>query len=258
MPTRNWKYNIYGNLLTLLCCLILLCASALAQDPDKKDPTISASVGSAEKVNSAPIQTVSSTGEYLLQRGDQLDIRVYDFPALTEALKIRPDGKISLVLLGDLQAAGLTASQLSARITDAYSEHFRNPRATVIVKAFVNQMVFVGGEVDKPGLLPLDGDLTAAAAIFWAGGAKRSAKLSQVVLLRDSGMGTPTTMMLNLKQILEHGKPDVPLKPFDVVFVPKTKITKVDDFVEQYFRNTTPVPLNVGFSYLLNAAAILR
>jgi protein involved in polysaccharide export with SLBB domain len=211
----------------------------------------------AEAQPAMPPASAVQAPEYVLQRGDQLEIRVANLPDLTENLKIRPDGKISLVRLDDVQAAGLTPLQLGSNITAAYAKYYRNPQATVIVQSFTRQVIFIGGEVTNPGLLPLDRQLTVLSAVLQAGGAKRSARMNDVLLLRDSGTpGQPSMTRVNLAEILHKAQPDIELKPYDVVFLPKSRITKVSDFVDQYIRQVLPIPLNVGFNYLFNGTVI--
>jgi protein involved in polysaccharide export with SLBB domain len=196
--------------------------------------------------------------DYILHKGDDLQILAFNNAELGQKAKIRPDGKISLLLLNDVKAAGLTAEQLGRILSQDYAKFFRNPRITVSVTSFTNQEVFVGGEVETPKLLPLNGRLTLAAAIFSAGGLKASAKTKEILLLRDSGQGKPVVTQVNLKQIFKSEQPDVELKPFDVVFVPKSKIRKVDEFVEQYMRRVLPVTIGMGFSYLLGQQPLIQ
>ncbi|HWB83048.1 MAG TPA: polysaccharide biosynthesis/export family protein [Bryobacteraceae bacterium] len=195
--------------------------------------------------------------DYVVQNGDDLQILAFNNAELGQKVKVRPDGKISLLLLNDVKAAGLTAEDLSAILSRDYAKFFRNPRITVSVTSFSNQEVFVGGEVQTPKLLPLNGRLTLAAAIFSAGGLKISAKSKSIYLLRDSE-GKPAVMQVDLKKIFESKQPDIELKPFDVVFVPKSKIGKVDQFVEQYVRQVLPVTVGMGFSYLLGQQPLIQ
>jgi protein involved in polysaccharide export with SLBB domain len=189
--------------------------------------------------------------EYLLQAGDELEIRVYNLPELTQKVKLRPDGRISLMLLDELVAAGSTVASLTETIRKEYSTQFRNPRVTVVVTSFVNQNVYVGGEVNQPRLIALNGRLSAAAAVFYAGGLKATAKTKEIIILSNSGKNSPQLTRLNLQEVLTKGTPDVELRPFDVVFVPKSRIAKLDQFVEQYIKLLQPIALNLGFSYLI-------
>ena len=122
-----------------------------------------------------PPSPVSPVTTYVLQAGDEIDIRVFELPDLNQTARIRPDGKISLLLLNDVEAAGRTPERLSEQLSLLYAKHFRSPQVAVIVRSFSNFSVYVGGEVGQPGMVPLGGDLTAASAIFRAGGSGRGA-----------------------------------------------------------------------------------
>jgi protein involved in polysaccharide export with SLBB domain len=195
----------------------------------------------------------AGTGEetYVLQRGDILEIKVFNIAELDTTVTIRPDGKISVLLLDDIEAAGRTTTQLDELLTARYAPFYLDPRVTINVKGFANYKIYVGGEVVQPGLFPLVGDLTAVRALIQAGGPKITAKTSHVILLRESN-GVPVAMVLNLKDVIDRGKPDVRLSPFDVLYVPKSAIAKVNTFVDQYIKQMLPLSLTAGFSYLLN------
>jgi polysaccharide export outer membrane protein len=109
--------------------------------------------------------------------------------------------------------------------------------------------VYIGGEVVHPGMVPLHSDMTMLAAVFQAGGFKPTAKTDAVVLLRDSGKGTPIATKIKLNDVF-LASASTTLKPFDVIFVPKSKIAKVDQWMEQYIKQVSPAILSVGFSYL--------
>jgi len=204
-----------------------------------------------------PPAAVVKDGYYVLQSGDELTIRVFQQPQLDETVRIRPDGRISVLLLDDLPAAGRTTRELSAQLTAQFAKFFKEPQVSVIVRQFANLKVYVGGEVGQPGTIPLVGELTAAGAIFQAGGLKTSARADSVVLLRNDG-GQPTASRVNLRQILSDGRGDVKLQPFDVVYVPPSRITSVDRFVDQYIRQLIPLSLSAGFTYLLGDRVVIR
>jgi len=207
--------------------------------------------GYAGQVASAP-QIASSPGDvtYKLQSGDEIEIKVFEIPELADRVRIRPDGKVSVLLLDDVQAAGLTPAELDQVLTTGYSTYYLNPRVTVIVRAFSSQRVYVGGEVNEPGMLQLSGELSLLGAVLEAGGFLPSAKRSSVILLRKGESG-PEVRRLNLDDMLAKGAPDIALQPFDVVFVPKTFISKANQFVQQYIRDLLPVATSANFTYIL-------
>lgn len=198
-----------------------------------------------------------ATADYVLERGDEITIRVFNHPELEDTVRIRPDGKISLVLVDNLPVAGLTGAELDAKLTEAYSRYFRDVQLAVIVRTFVNQKVFVGGEVGAPGFLPIAGRFTALTAVLQAGGFRNTARMDSVMLVRNQG-GKPEVVRVNLKAVVERGLPDVDLQPFDVVYVPMSRIAKVNKFVDQYIRQLIPIGANAGFTYILGDRLITQ
>jgi protein involved in polysaccharide export with SLBB domain len=195
-----------------------------------------------------------SRTEYLLQVGDAIDIKFFYNSELNESVIIRPDGKISLQLIDEVVAAGLTPSELDGVLTDKYSQRLRYAEVAVIVKEFAGLRVYVGGEVNATGLIPMRGELTVLQAILQAGGYKDTAELKNVVILRNKGTQDPLFISLNLKQDLttRTANNDILLKPCDIVFVPKTSIAKLGEFVDQYVNELVPAALSFGIVYNLN------
>jgi protein involved in polysaccharide export with SLBB domain len=214
---------------------------------------VMAAVASAAAAGQGPPQATPNAAEiYLLQPGDLLDIKFFYHPELNETLPIRPDGRISAALVNDVQAAARTVSELRAELMQLYAATLRNPELTVIVKDFAPRRIYVGGEVNAPSLLRVPGKLSLLQAIFEAGGLKRSGKATDIVVLRYQGTTTPKFLKVNLTAALERGDPagDLALEAFDIVWVPKTKIAKANDFIDQYFRQLTPIPLTLGITYV--------
>lgn len=187
-------------------------------------------------------QPVAPIEPYLLHVGDSLAIKFYFNPDLNEEVIVRPDGMISLQLIGDVQAAGLTPTALAGNVTQKYTAELANPKVSVIVRQFAGQVVYVGGEVGKEGIVPLTGGLTLFQAIQVAGGFLDTAHEKQVILIRKGADGRPTGAAIDLRPVLKGEQPqdDVLLQPFDVVFVPKSKIADIDVVVDQYMRRMLP------------------
>ncbi|MCD6525440.1 MAG: polysaccharide biosynthesis/export family protein [Desulfuromonas sp.] len=190
--------------------------------------------------------------EYVLQEGDIVEIKLFYNPELNEAVTIRPDGKISLQLVDELIAVGLTPAGLDRVLTEKYSKLLLRPEVAVIVREFSSQKIFVGGEVKDPGLFPATNRLTVLQAIFQAGGYTNTAELTNVVVLRNQGSDKPLFMKLNLiEDLTDPGKNnDFLLKPCDVVFVPMTRIGRLNQFVDQYIEKLIPISKHFGFTYV--------
>lgn len=194
--------------------------------------------------------------EYRIERGDVIQVRLYYNPDLNELLPVRPDGRISLALVGEVEAAGLTPAELSAGLTERYGGSLRQPATVVIVKEFAAQRVYVGGQVAQPGIIRMPGRLTALQGIVEAGGFAHGARLDSVVILRDNGTSEPLFLTVNLKDPLNRKGPDVALQAGDIVFVPKTRITTIAEFMSRNVRELSPVPLSLGVSYIIGNALI--
>ena len=203
-----------------------------------------------------PFQASSTEpAPYFIQPGDQLDIKFFYNPELNETLTVRPDGKISLQLIDEVQAAGLKPSELDDILTKKYSHELKKPSITVIVKSFSGQRIYVGGEVNRQGLIAISGNMTPLQAVFNAGGLKETASPENAIIIRKGPGNKPVPIALNLEDAM-HGKAgtaDFLLKPDDIVFVPKTAIAKANKFVNQYIENLLLFRgVSFGFSYQVN------
>lgn len=200
---------------------------------------------------------VQEPAEYRIQAGDQLEIKFFFNPELNETVLVRPDGKISLQLIDDVQAAGLTPSQLDGDLTRMYAQELRKPKVTVIVRLFSGQRVYVGGEVGNPGLVNLVAGMTALQAVIGAGGFRETAKPDGVIVIRKGPDNRPVPVRVDLDQAIdgETAEGDIRLQPYDVVYVPKTWIAKANKFVNQYIERLLLYRgASLGFSYELHSA----
>jgi polysaccharide biosynthesis/export protein len=222
---------------TILFLLLLVTAA-------RADAQAQAAPAGPADVTAAPL--------YVLQLGDVLDIKFFYNPELDETVPVRPDGRISLRLVNDVQAAGRSVSDLRAELVKAYGATLREPEVAVIVKEFAARRIYVGGEVNTPSLLRVPGPITLLQALFEAGGIRRSGKTDSIVVLRYQGTTQPQFIKVDLKSALEQGQAgsDIALQASDIVWVPKTKIAKLDDFMDQYVRQLIPIPLTLGVSYV--------
>lgn len=184
---------------------------------------------------------------YRLYPGDELDVVVPSAPELNKTVTVQPDGRIMVPLLEPQMAAGKSAGELEQSLSAAYSSQLLRPGVEVVVKAQPLK-VFVGGEVGKPGVYDMPGDIDALRAIVQAGGFVSGAKRSQVVIIRRGHDGRP------MMRTVDFDHPDrghttdfVPLRRFDVVFVPRTGLAEVGDFMTQV-RNALPVQFSYATS----------
>jgi len=189
--------------------------------------------------------------EYRVQVGDQLDVKFFYNPELNEQVTVRPDGRISLQLVHEIRAAGLTPSQLTDLLAKKYAPELKKPEIVVIVRSFGGHKIYVDGEVTKPGMFPLVGFMSVLQAISQAGGMKDSARTSEVVIIRQGENHTPFVAKVNLDKAIDGTDTgqDVVLKPFDIIFVPKSAIANVNVWVDQYVRKNLPIYLSFGYFF---------
>ncbi len=188
--------------------------------------------------------------EYRIQSGDQLEIKFFYNPELNEQLIVRPDGRISLQLVNEIQAVGLTPAELADLLRKKFATEISKPEVTVIVRTFAAQKVFVDGEVNRAGTVPLTDPMTVLQAISLAGGKKDTALLDGVIVIRRAQDSKLVTFQLDLENAIDNTdmKQDMTLKPNDIVFVPKTTIANINVWVDQYIRRMLPVTPGLGFN----------
>ena len=193
--------------------------------------------------------------EYLIQPGDQLDIKFFYNPELTETVVVRPDGKISLQLVDDVQAANMTPEQLDEDLTRQYAKELRQPVVTVIVRAMAGRPIYVGGEVARQGLATLSSGMTALQAVINAGGFRETADPQSTIVIRKGSDNRPIPIRVDLNAISAgNGGMDFKLQPHDIVYVPKSAIAKANKFVNQYIEELLLFRgVSLGFSYELHA-----
>ena len=204
-------------MLTAFSFLILLSpASAQTPAPVSRPAAPQDHAATAAAVPSLPANT---SPDYRLQPGDKIHVEVYHDQDLSPSLQIRPDGKITLPLLGDLPAAGQTSIELRDKIAGALKDYISNPVVTVMVLETTPQVVYVMGEVNKPGTLPLmGGRLSILQALAMAGGFTDFANKKDIRILRHAKTGMQT-LRFNYKEALEDSHEPLQLLAGDTVIV---------------------------------------
>ena len=180
---------------------------------------------------------------YRIQPNDQLDVSFYLSPELHQNLTVRPDGDISIPIAGNVHAQGLTPGQLEKSLDQLYSLELRDPKSTVRIDKSPWQVVYVEGQVAKPGAVPLQPGMTAIQAIAASGGLTDAAGASKVVLIRRDACGNPHGEKLQLDQVLnqKNNEEDVALLPADLLIVPRSGIAQFDLNIKQYVRDAMPL-----------------
>lgn len=189
---------------------------------------------------------------YGLCCGDELMIRYPTDSTLDQRVRVRSDGMISLPYVGDVPAAGRAPSEVAQELNQRYAGVLKNANVAVIVMEEAGRRVFVGGQVRAPGVLPLQGRQTLSQTLFAAGGTNEFANTEQVLVLRSRADEGTFVLAANLGAILSGTQPDVVLEPYDVIHVPETAITRVNQFVQQYVN--AMIPRAVAFPFTTELA----
>lgn len=158
---------------------------------------------------------------YVIGPDDVLDINAWKEPEITRTVPVRPDGKISLPLINDIQAAGLTPTQLATAITEKLKKYLTEPQVTVIVTAINSRRIYIMGEVGRPGTFQLLPNMTILQALSGAGGFTQFANMKGIYLLRTEG-GKQIKYPFNYKEVVKGQRPEqnMVLKPGDTIIVP--------------------------------------
>ena len=169
-----------------------------------------------------PLPSAAAATDYRLTPGDKLRVEVYKDAQLSQSLQIRPDGKVTLPLLGDIVATDLTPIQLRDRIATGLKEYVTNPVVTVIVVEASPVMVYVMGEVMQPGSIPMRGPMTVLQALAMAGGFREFANTKDIRILRKAAgvLKTVDTIRFNYNDAVKGNATPIFLCAGDMIVVP--------------------------------------
>jgi polysaccharide export outer membrane protein len=164
---------------------------------------------------------VSPPPDYVIGADDVVSIEFWRDKDLSTEAVVRPDGKISVPLLNDVAAAGLTPEQLRQALMIGARRYVEEPNITIVVKQINSRKVFITGEVEKPGSFPLKGPTTVVQLIAMAGGLREYADVKRIFIVRSEG-GRQTTHPFNYSDVLKGRNltQNIELKPGDTVIVP--------------------------------------
>jgi len=195
---------------------------------------------------------------YRLYPGDQVDLVVASAPELNRPLTVAPDGRVSLPLIGLVMVADRTIAENQATIRQAYVSQLVRPDVELNLRAPVGLKMFVGGEVRNPGVFDMPGDVDALQAVIMAGGFTDRSDRARAAVIRRGAHGRPMMKVVDLlRGTTDVGRADLtPLRRFDIVYVPRTRISEIGLAVQQYLRDALPVQL--GFNYALNEQFVSR
>ena len=199
-----------------LLAAVLAAGIVQAQDAPKGDSKTTPS----SAATSAPAVAATDAG-YKIGPQDVLRVDVWKEPEISRAVPVRPDGKISLPLLNDVQASGLTAMELANVITEGLKKFINSPLVTVTVSEINSRRVYVTGEVSRPGAFPLLPNMTVLQALTSAGGFTQFARTKNIYVLRTED-GKQVKHAFNYKEVVKGQKAEdnITLQPGDTIVVP--------------------------------------
>jgi polysaccharide biosynthesis/export protein len=183
--------------------------------------TSAAAQSAAAHSTTAAAATPVVPGDYVIGADDALSIVFWRDKDMSADVVVRPDGKISLPLLNEVQAAGYTPEQLRGKLVEAASKYLEEPNATVVVKEIRSRKVFITGNVAKPASYPLIGDMNVLQLIAQSGGLLEYADSKNIVVMRTAG-GKPEHFKMNYNDVIKRKNvsQNISLKPGDTVIVP--------------------------------------
>jgi polysaccharide export outer membrane protein len=213
--------NMFLRLQIVLGLLLLsfgLAGNLTAQSTDSTSGQKSETAG---KPSPAAVTPSATDQEYHIGPQDVVRIDVWKEPDISRTIPVRPDGKLSLPLLNDIQASGLTAVQLGKVIREGLTKYLTNPEVTVTVTEINSRRVYITGEVTRAGAFPLLPNMTVLQALSSAGGFTQFAKLKGIYVLRNEG-GKQVKLPFNYKEVVRGKNQDenILLQPGDVIVVP--------------------------------------
>ncbi len=190
-----------------------LCAAAAAQE--------------APTAEEAP-----AVADYVIGETDVLNIRVAGEGDLTGNYTVRLDGMIMFPYAGEIRAAGVPLAVFNRKLRDDLSAYYKNPQVTVEIEEYNSCVIYVLGEVKKPGVYKFDGRTTLLETVAEAGGYERSAARASTMVVR-SFLQEPQVMRIDMEKVIDDGAItlNIPLEKGDVVVIPKTFITNLNDFL---------------------------
>jgi polysaccharide export outer membrane protein len=214
-----------GHSTELAFLFLFVCTPLLAQaaPPAQTDPPPSAAAGLASPaIRPQPSAVQPHDNTFVIGNDDQLAINVWKEPDLTRTIPVRSDGKISLPLVGEIQAEGRTPLQLEQDIAARLKNYITEPEVTVIVEQINSQKFNILGQVNKPGSYALSTATTVLDAIAAAGGFRDFAKQKSIYILRQDANGVEARIAFNYKDVIKGKNPqqNIKLEPRDTIVVP--------------------------------------
>lgn len=200
---------------------VLLCTPSVFAQSANTPQTDTPAKATPNGPQTSQVPAAATDADYKIGPQDVLRIDVWKEPDISRTIPVRPDGKISLPLLNDVQAAGMTSMQLANSLRDSLAKYLTNPQVTVTVTEINSRRVYITGEVAHAGALPLLPNMTVLQALSSAGGFTQFAKLKNIYVLRTED-GKQVKHPFNYKEVVKGNLPEqnILLQPGDTIVVP--------------------------------------
>ena len=225
------------NVLLVAFLVIVACSNPVGHIPELNPEQLT------KRVNQPPPPTELT---YRMVPYDSITVRFTYHPEQDPKgpIAIRPDGQITLDGVGAVQAAGRTPEELGKEIAAKSSTRLRNPEVLVTVTQYAPRKIYVGGQVNAPGIAQFQGEITPLQAILDRGGFTNDAQKDSVILIRNYVDGEPIIGRINVIQGLEDGIPErIKLLTNDILYVPMSGISRADLWVKQHLNDIIPYGL---------------
>ncbi|HHT9125798.1 MAG TPA: polysaccharide biosynthesis/export family protein [Candidatus Brocadiia bacterium] len=229
MVRYTFIINRLNSLLVPFLTLLLIFAGCAST---KKQAEVDSSLGENTEISEMPIKTEVS--DLILGPGDEIEILVWRNNDLDRTIKVIPPGRYYYPLVGEIKTMGIGVFQLRDEIAEKLSKYIKDPQVSITIKSVESHKFFILGEVNHPGIFPVDSVPTALQAITAAGGVNADAKLNSVLLVRGNP-NKPELRKLNLEVALKENnfRDNVVLQHGDMLYVPTVPIADVERFFER-------------------------
>jgi polysaccharide export outer membrane protein len=177
-------------------------------------------IPAAAKPAALPVASATAADSYVIGPSDVLTVTVWKEPSLSGNLLVRPDGKISISLLGDVQASGMTPLQLADQIAARLKKYIQDPNVSVVLTQVNSKKVFLLGEVQRRGPVDMTPGMTVLQAIASAGGLTDFANAKKIYILRDEAGAHQKIFVRYKEALMGNSELDLVLKPNDTIVVP--------------------------------------
>ncbi|MGE5114304.1 MAG: polysaccharide biosynthesis/export family protein [Acidobacteriaceae bacterium] len=201
--------------------LALIALLAVCTVPVYSQSNTTAPQGNTAAPQTQPVKSATDDPTYVIGPEDMINVAVWKEPDFSSTVPVRPDGKISLPLLGDIEAAGRTPSELAQDLTGKLKKYIDDPHVTVVVTAINSKRVYILGEVNHPGAMNMSPNMTVLQAISAAGGPTAYANTKRISILRND-QGKQLKFPFNYKEVIKGNDQaqNILLKSGDTIVVP--------------------------------------